>query len=155
MCISLNRVIAVLATAAVIFSAVQPTSAQGLTIGGGFHGGFGGFHGGFGGFHHGFRMGGHFGRFNGQNFGRGLNGGIYGIFDSYGYGPYGGPGPYGGIDPPGYGYSISAASTGASSAYSGGLTGNYEAPGGDCVLYKLNYDDKGNYQSATAAHPCQ
>jgi hypothetical protein len=146
MCVSLSRVIAGLATAAIIFSAVQPAAAFGLRVGG-----IGGFRGGFGGAHHrveNFRMGNHFGRFSGQHFGRFFGNGLFGgIYDPYDFGypsDLGYP-----SDPP------NVASAGAPSAYSGVLTGNYSAPGGDCVLYKLDYDDKGKYQCVTASHPCR
>lgn len=155
MCNSFNRVIAGIATAAIIFSVVQPAAAFGLRTGGigGFRGGFGGFRGGSGGFHRGvenFRTGNHFGRFTGQHFGRffgnGLFGGIYGPY-YLGY-PYDSGYSY---DP---GYNVSVAAHGASSAYSGEAVGSYTAPGGDCVLYKLNYDAKGKYHGVTTTHPC-
>lgn len=150
MCVSLNRVIAGFAAAAIIFSVVQPAAAFGLRMGGvgGFRGGFGGFRGASGGVHRGVEN--HFGRFNSQHFGRffgnGLFGGIYGPYD-FGY-PYGSGYSY---DP---GYNVSVASSGASSAYSGEAVGNYTAPGGGCVLYKLKYDAKGTYQGVTTRHPC-
>jgi hypothetical protein len=156
-CISLNRVVASLVIAAVIFSAVQQAAALGPRIGG-----IGAFRGGFGGFHRGgerFRIGDHLGRFNDRHFGRFANGlgnglflgGLYGLGYPYDFGyPYDSGYP---SDPPGP--NVSVASPGASSAYSGGPAGSYTAPVVDCVLYTLKYDETGKYQGVTASHPCQ